>query len=196
MVSYRLPTQRTISLELVYSCWLDAPTGSVSQLIPSTFLMNPPKTLVAWFLQIVWTLFQNVYWILSALVCFVLVFNCNQLFVFVCSLNSNTFWTTLRPKLMTSTVSFVFIAIAHRSQIAWFEINNKIELYAIVATAIMRNDIAHAKRQQLLCRRRWDKTDFSMSFRFDWFRFSLRFFSLFCYTLARFFLCVAVQFLF
>lgn len=37
MVSYPLPTQQTISLELVYSCWLDAPTVSVSLLIPSTF---------------------------------------------------------------------------------------------------------------------------------------------------------------
>lgn len=39
MVSYPLPTQRIISSELVYSCWLDAPTASVSLLIFSTFSM-------------------------------------------------------------------------------------------------------------------------------------------------------------
>lgn len=48
-------------------------------------------------------------------------------------------------------------------------------MYAIVATAIIWNDIAHTKRQHLLCRR-WDEKDFTMSFRFDWFRLGLRFF--------------------
>lgn len=39
MVSYPLPTQQIISLELVYSDWLDAPTASASPLKFSTFSM-------------------------------------------------------------------------------------------------------------------------------------------------------------
>lgn len=40
MVSCPLPTQQTISLELVYSCWSNAPAASVSLLTPSTLLIE------------------------------------------------------------------------------------------------------------------------------------------------------------
>lgn len=101
---------------------------------------------------------------------------------------------------MTNT----FLLRLNRSQIAWIKM--EIELYVIVlttiTTTIMWNNIAHTKRQHLLCRR-WDKRFhyvisirlISLGFAFFFlinffFCFSLSFTLLMCYSAGFSFLCM------
>lgn len=138
MVSYPLPTQQTISLELVYSCWLDVPTVSVSLLIPSTFLMMNSlfisfysrKKQKLWLLGFFLNCTFVYYWLNFRVVVyfFSLFYLVN---VFTCYIYFAGIWnvTTHIEQLIPTepmTKHLLFVTIARRSQIT--RIENEIEL--------------------------------------------------------------------